>query len=140
MRLISKRRLARAVLPAMSRKYLENLSKFYWLERFFESCNAASCPVFTERSDLYAYVHEKYIGPVAIDFLEFGVYRGDSILKWANLNTHSESRFFGFDSFKGLPEDWGGSCTEEHSTRMVWFRSRTTNGLCLSLVGSNNHC
>ena len=35
-------------------------------------------------------------------FLEFGVYTGNS----ATGRRHSRSRFFGFDSFEGLPENW----------------------------------
>lgn len=41
-----------------------------------------------------------------ITFLEFGVYRGDSLRQWTALNTHPDSRFIGFDSFTGLPERW----------------------------------
>lgn len=48
----------------------------------------------------------KLVNAEPIDFLEFGVYEGDSILKWAQLHRHPQSRFIGFDSFEGLPEDW----------------------------------
>lgn len=39
--------------------------------------------------------------------LEFGVYKGTTI---NHLSKHwPERRFFGFDSFEGLPEDWSGA-------------------------------
>lgn len=36
-------------------------------------------------------------------FLEFGVHRGDSLIV---LSSFTDSKFYGFDSFEGLPEDW----------------------------------
>jgi hypothetical protein len=54
---------------------------------------------------LYQYVNE-VLGNVPIVYLEFGVFRGWSIKQWLNINTHPESRFVGFDTFTGLPEDW----------------------------------
>ncbi|MEM7625354.1 MAG: hypothetical protein AAF333_06985 [Planctomycetota bacterium] len=44
--------------------------------------------------------------PPPILFLEFGVFEGNSIRRWAGLNTHPDSRFVGFDSFEGLPIPW----------------------------------
>ncbi len=39
-------------------------------------------------------------------YLEFGVYRGDSLRLWLAGITDPDSRFVGFDTFTGLPERW----------------------------------
>lgn len=59
------------------------------------------------REDLYRYVSGTLAGNNnAIDYLEFGVFEGASLRQWCALNQNAGSRFFGFDSFEGLPEDW----------------------------------
>lgn len=60
------------------------------------------------REDLYRYVNQELLenSTAAIDYLEFGVFEGASIRQWCDLNQNESSRFFGFDSFEGLPEDW----------------------------------
>jgi hypothetical protein len=68
--------------------------------------DAYSCRSFGDRAEMYRAVHESSIRGDAVDYLEFGVYQGDSMRQWVSLNEHKDSRFFGFDSFEGLPEDW----------------------------------
>jgi O-methyltransferase len=41
-------------------------------------------------------------------YLEFGVASGASFFWWIKKNTNPDSVFRGFDTFKGLPENWGG--------------------------------
>jgi hypothetical protein len=63
-------------------------------------------PVYLDtREKLYEHVAGR-IGDRPIDYLEAGVFRGDSIRRWTELSTHSDSRFVGFDTFHGLPEAW----------------------------------
>lgn len=56
------------------------------------------------RTELFRYVSESIIGNNPIDYLEFGVFRGVSTREWCSFNTHPESRFYGFDTFTGMPE------------------------------------
>lgn len=49
------------------------------------------------------------IGRDDILYLEFGVWRGESIRVIAQLRPSPNARFYGFDSFEGLPEDWRGT-------------------------------
>jgi hypothetical protein len=55
---------------------------------------------------MYSWLNREHLHDTPIEYLEFGVYNGDSLRAWCSLNSHPGSRFFGFDSFEGLPEDW----------------------------------
>ena len=61
---------------------------------------------YSRRHVLYTCVQQRFIGREPIDYLEFGVAAGDSFRDWLKINALPESRFYGFDSFEGLPEDW----------------------------------
>jgi hypothetical protein len=63
-------------------------------------------PIFPTREAMFAHLANIVMGPVPITYLEFGVYRGNSIRIWAGLNANPASTFVGFDSFEGLPETW----------------------------------
>lgn len=67
-------------------------------------------PVFKDRLAFYRYIQTEHVGDAPIDYLEFGVYQGESIRQWTELNENRTSRFVGFDTFRGLPDDWGTSC------------------------------
>lgn len=57
------------------------------------------------RTELFEHVAGLLEGE-PFDYLEAGVMHGDSIRQWARLSPHPQSRFFGFDTFTGLPEVW----------------------------------
>jgi hypothetical protein len=62
---------------------------------------------FPRRFDLFDDIQSGILGNEPIDYLQFGVRYGDSIFRWSTINSRPDSRFIGFDSFEGLPEDWG---------------------------------
>ena len=62
---------------------------------------------YSRREQLFEYVIKQEELDNAIDYLEFGVSKGDSFRWWTARITHHEARFYGFDTFTGLPEDWG---------------------------------
>lgn len=47
-----------------------------------------------------------------ISYFGFGVYNGESMRWWTTANRNADSKFVGFDSFKGLPEKWVGGSSE----------------------------
>jgi len=55
---------------------------------------------------MYDWLNREIIANQPIDYLEFGVYKGETINFFAKLNTNPKSRFVGFDTFTGLPEAW----------------------------------
>lgn len=60
---------------------------------------------FPHRYDLHDFLARGLAGE-PIDYLEFGVWKGDTFGRWVEANRAKDSRFWGFDSFEGLPEDW----------------------------------
>jgi hypothetical protein len=69
----------------------------------FEKAHLGEAADFKGRAQLYRYALEQ----VRIEdglFLEFGVYKGDSINRLAGLKP--KAHWYGFDSFVGLPEAW----------------------------------
>jgi O-methyltransferase len=80
---------------------MRNKSKFAYSDYF--------SPVrdYTKRYQLYQYVNDHCVVDKEIIYLEFGVAAGESFRWWMQQNQQAGSRFFGFDTFEGLPEKWG---------------------------------
>lgn len=63
---------------------------------------------YSRRYKLYeALAQQEELLNQPIDYFEFGVASGVSFQWWLERNNTSSSRFFGFDTFEGLPEKWG---------------------------------
>jgi hypothetical protein len=62
---------------------------------------------YDNRFGLYQFVIDNEIAGDAIDYFEFGVSKGRSFKWWVENFKHEDAHFFGFDTFTGLPEDWG---------------------------------
>ncbi len=62
---------------------------------------------YEDRFQLHEFVFDKFKLNGPIEFFEFGVADGDSFKWWVEKNNHADSRFWGFDTFTGLPEDFG---------------------------------
>ena len=51
------------------------------------------------KSDYFKFINDNILKNESIDYLEFGVYEGGTIIDWPKINTHKDSRFFAFDKF-----------------------------------------
>ena len=63
-------------------------------------------PVFESRTLLYDYINNEVLAGKPVQYLEFGVFQGESIMYFAGINTDAASRFVGFNTFTGLPDKW----------------------------------
>jgi hypothetical protein len=63
---------------------------------------------YNKRYKLYEHILGTKNLDQPINYLEFGVSGGHSFNWWVKANSNPSSSFSGFDTFEGLPEDWGG--------------------------------
>lgn len=99
-------KLALVASPFRAPAVLGAVHQLFQLQADLRSSKLRACPYFPSRYQLYELVNSQIIGGEAVDYLEFGVFTGTSMRKWVSMNQHLASRFFGFDTFEGLPEAW----------------------------------
>ena len=64
---------------------------------------------YDKRYKMFEKIIQNYnLGDYNILYMEFGVAQALSFKWWINRIENSKAKFVGFDTFEGLPEDWGG--------------------------------
>lgn len=87
--------------------YLTKLSKWIAKNRKLAYNDFPSKWDYNKRYGLYEWVIQQESLTEPIDYFEFGVAGGHSFRWWLQKNQHPSSKFYGFDTFDGLPENWG---------------------------------
>ena len=87
--------------------YMTKLSKWVQLNKNIAYNDFYSKWNYDKRYTLYEHIFQTEHLKGAINYLEFGVANGVSFKWWLAHNTDPASRFYGFDTFAGLPEDFG---------------------------------
>jgi hypothetical protein len=62
---------------------------------------------YRNRLGMYEFLMREVLRGEPFDYLEFGVASGTSLRWWTQHEQNPASRFYGFDVFTGLPEDFG---------------------------------
>lgn len=63
---------------------------------------------YNKRELLYEHVVKQCnLENEVVDYLEFGVSTGSSFKWWLQRLPNAQNKFYGFDTFEGLPEKWG---------------------------------
>lgn len=88
-------------------------------------------PVCVSKTQIWDEAVKRIGADAELTYIEFGVYKGDSIKYVAQQFINPNSEFLGFDSFEGLPEQWGDLPKGTFSTNQTNARSRRqTNKVC----------
>jgi len=93
--------------------FLFNLAELTaWIQRNKRSAQQNDFYVvkrnYAKRLNGFEFIINNYhLEQAPVTYLEFGVASGVSFEWWLNHLKNPESVFLGFDTFEGLPEDWG---------------------------------
>lgn len=84
------------------------------------------------RYKIFEFIKKTELADDSIDYLEFGVAYGNTMRWWSTNIQNPSARFFGFDTFEGLPEDWhlfqkgemspGGVFPDINDKRIQYFK------------------
>lgn len=102
-----KMKLKRDLATALFRRHIPVLDVLNGHAQLVHWLKGQDAPSFERRFDLYDHIKASWLNDAEpINYLEFGVHEGDSFKRWLTLDKSPQSRFWGFDTFTGLPTDW----------------------------------
>lgn len=97
--------LGKLLPDSFALRYFARLPQFNkWLNKYIDS----STPKFESREELYSYLYSECVLSKALMYFEMGVWYGAALKYWTSIDKNADSLYFGFDTFKGLPETWEG--------------------------------
>jgi O-methyltransferase len=95
-------------LSILGKPLAEKLIRYGYLIKSSYFYGDKSIRTFNQRDVMYRFLADSQgLESVPILYIEFGVYKGESLRWWLKANKDASSHFYGFDTFEGLPEDWG---------------------------------
>lgn len=103
---VMKRLLKRLLITAPSRRVLARFWPVLALTAFTSLKSARLIPHGYDTRWLFWNEVATRLKNEPVLFLEFGVWKGESVAWFSKSLANPDSRFIGFDTFTGLPEDW----------------------------------
>lgn len=111
--------------------YANGILNYLNIGRWFHDRKLSVPTRCSDRPALHQHVATLVTEPVT--YVEFGVFKGESLRRWSGLLKHPDSQLHGFDSFEGLPETWnifmskeildvGGALPEIRDGRVQLFK------------------
>jgi len=107
--------LAGRRLPKHYARSLTATANYLLIGRWMSDHNYAVDRRVNQREEVWSKMAEQAQNRRVL-YLEFGVYRGESMRYWSRVLKNPETKLHGFDSFEGLPEKGGPWKVHEFDT------------------------
>ncbi len=101
------RKRAKAVLTRLPDAHALRLLAATPQLRTWRRDHVRDAPAFADRWALYDHLLATHVPPRFV-YLEFGCASGEVVHGWAARSPDPAARFYGFDTFTGMPEPWRG--------------------------------